>query len=414
MSGWPHVRLDSVARVVRGVTYAKGDVVQTPDADDVPILRAGNINDRLVIERDLVWLPRRAVNDDQLLKLDDIVMCMSSGSASVVGKSAQLKTQWVGSFGAFCAAIRTDHSRADSSFIGHVLATPAFRSFAGTALGNNIKNLNKSALEGYQIPLPPLGEQRRIVGLLDRAAEIRRRADTARAKARAIIPALFLDMFGDPATNPKGWPVITLGDLDGIELRNGISPSKAGKASGNVLTLSAITRAVFDPSARKEAMFVRPLAAEQTVLKSLFLICRGNGNRTLVGQGAFPIMDMPSVAFPDTMIALHLPEQQVTPPYLAAVWTSGHLRAQIDAAAKTTNGTFKISQSGILGFSFPLPPRALQIGFGDRVGRIEAVSRQLDAVAAKAEAMAAGLSAEMFDAGKRKGAANADESSVPC
>jgi hypothetical protein len=43
------------------------------------------------------------------------------------------------------------------------------------------------------------------VGLLDRAAEIRRRAEAARAKARAIIPALFLDTFGDPATKPKGW-----------------------------------------------------------------------------------------------------------------------------------------------------------------------------------------------------------------
>lgn len=42
------------------------------------------------------------------------------------------------------------------------------------------------------------------MALLDRAAEIRRRAEAARAKARTIIPALFLDTFGDPATNPKG------------------------------------------------------------------------------------------------------------------------------------------------------------------------------------------------------------------
>jgi type I restriction enzyme S subunit len=251
-------------------------------------------------------------------------------------------------------------------------------------------------LEGYRIPLPPLDEQRRIVGLLDRAAEIRRRADAARTKARAIIPALFLDTFGDPATNPKGWPVVTLGDLHGMELRNGISPSKAGKVSGNVLTLSAITRGQFDPSARKDAMFAGPLAAEHTVSKSLFLICRGNGNRALVGQGAFPLMDMPGVAFPDTMIALRLPEHEVAPPYLAAVWSSEHVRAQIDAAAKTTNGTFKISQSGILRFSFPLPPRPLQISFGERVSRLETLARNLDAAAAKAEAMAAGLSAEVF------------------
>ncbi len=259
-----------------------------------------------------------------------------------------------------------------------------------------VPGLNRE--HAYRVPtkLPPLDEQRRIVGLLDRAAEIRRRADATRAKARAIIPALFLDTFGDPATNPKGWPVVTLGDLHGMELRNGISPSKAGKVSGNVLTLSAITRGQFDPSARKDAMFAGPLAAEHTVSKSLFLICRGNGNRALVGQGAFPLMDMPGVAFPDTMIALRLPEHEVAPPYLAAVWSSEHVRAQIDAAAKTTNGTFKISQSGILRFSFPLPPRPLQISFGERVSRLETLARNLDAAAAKAEAMAAGLSAEVF------------------
>jgi type I restriction enzyme S subunit len=259
-----------------------------------------------------------------------------------------------------------------------------------------IRNLELKRYLHVGIPLPPLDEQRRIVGLWDRAAEIRRRADAARAKARAIIPALFLDTFGDPATNPKGWVVVTLGDLDGMELRNGISPSKAGKVSGNVLTLSAITRGAFDPSARKDAMFAGPLAAEQTVSKSLFLICRGNGNRALVGQGAFPLIDMPGVAFPDTMIALRLPEHEVAPPYLAAVWSSDHVRAQIDAAAKTTNGTFKISQSGILRFSFPLPPRPLQISFGERVSRLESLARHLDAAGAKAQALAAALSAEVF------------------
>ena len=64
-----------------------------------------------------------------------------------------------------------------------------------------------SVLLGMVIPLPPLDEQRRIAEVLDRAAEIRRRADATRTKARALIPALFLDTFGDPATNPNGWPV---------------------------------------------------------------------------------------------------------------------------------------------------------------------------------------------------------------
>lgn len=265
-----------------------------------------------------------------------------------------------------------------------------------------------------EIPLPPLDEQRRIVGLLDRAAEIRRSTDAARAKARAIIPALFLDTFGDPATNPKGWPVVSVGDLRGVELRNGISPSKTGRVIGNVLTLSAITRGSFDPDARKESMFAASLADDQTVSRSLFLICRGNGNRHLVGQGVFPTFDMPGVAFPDTMIALRIPESLITPAYLAAVWSSSHLRAQIDAAAKTTNGTFKISQSAILRFSFPLPPPELQTAFAEQAQRLEALARALDTACAKAEALAAGLSAEVFGAGERKEAVTADGSLAPC
>jgi type I restriction enzyme S subunit len=64
-----------------------------------------------------------------------------------------------------------------------------------------------------RIPLPALDEQRRIVDLLSRAEGIVRLRHEAKAKAAEIIPALFLDMFGDPATNPKGWPVAAIGDL---------------------------------------------------------------------------------------------------------------------------------------------------------------------------------------------------------
>ena len=97
--------------------------------------------------------------------------------------------------------------------------------FSGSA---GQRRVPRSYLEKVLFPLPPLEEQRRVVGLLDRAAEIRRRAEAARAKARTIIPALFLDTFGDPATNPKGWPTARLGAL--AKLTGGGTPSKANAA----------------------------------------------------------------------------------------------------------------------------------------------------------------------------------------
>jgi len=63
------------------------------------------------------------------------------------------------------------------------------------------------------IPVPPLPEQCHIVDLLSRAEGIVRLRREAEKKTAELIPALFLDMFGDPATNPKGWSRVRLGDL---------------------------------------------------------------------------------------------------------------------------------------------------------------------------------------------------------
>ncbi|MBV5263896.1 hypothetical protein J3S89_07555 [Pinisolibacter sp. B13] len=105
---------------------------------------------------------------------------------------------------------------------------------------------------------------------------------------------------------------------------------------------------------------------------------------------------MPDTSFPDTMIALRGVWSRLDPAYLSALWATAFMRAQIEGAARTTNGTFKISQEAISKFRVLLPPLPLQTAFAEQVTRIEAVARALDAAAAKAEAMAAALSAEVF------------------
>jgi len=67
------------------------------------------------------------------------------------------------------------------------------------------KCLNRASLNRIPVPLPPLSEQQRIVEILDQADALRKKRAEADAKAARILPALFYKMFGDPATNPKGW-----------------------------------------------------------------------------------------------------------------------------------------------------------------------------------------------------------------
>ncbi len=84
-------------------------------------------------------------------------------------------------------------------------------SWTRKSLGANIKNIRKSELEQFKLPLPSLEEQKRIAAILDKADSLRRKRQQALQLADDFLRATFLDLFGDPVTNPKGWPVKPLG-----------------------------------------------------------------------------------------------------------------------------------------------------------------------------------------------------------
>jgi type I restriction enzyme S subunit len=73
--------------------------------------------------------------------------------------------------------------------------------------------LNKAKLLEIEIPLPPLAEQRRIAEVLDRAEALRAKRRAALAQLDSLTQSVFLDLFGDPATNPKGWPRKPAGEI---------------------------------------------------------------------------------------------------------------------------------------------------------------------------------------------------------
>lgn len=388
--------LSEVAAVVRGVSFDKSEALDTPQDGYLPILRAGNIEAELLLDHDLVWVPATRVATDQRMRPGDIAICMSSGSQAVVGKTAPLRREWNGSVGAFCALVRPHETRVLPDFLSYFLKSEAFRTWTRKSTGANIKNIRKGELEAFPVPTPALDEQRRIVDLLSRAEGIVRMRREAQAKAQAIIPALFLDMFGDPVTNPKSLKVVAVGDLLAIPIRNGISPSRSGCHKGRVLTLSAITGGSFDQSAVKDATFAGPLVPADQVSAQDFLVCRGNGNKDLVGVGCFPHDNMPGVAFPDTAIAVRPKPDLVLPRFLAVQWQSQWVRQQIDLIAKTTNGTFKINQSGLSGIRLILPALSAQSAFEGRIRIIDSVLRQQADAFKKAEATFQALLARTF------------------
>jgi type I restriction enzyme S subunit len=117
--------------------------------------------------------------------------------------------------------VRLDENRVlPDYFVLHVNAI--LDELIGKAHGGvGLRHITKGQLDQIELSIPSLEKQYCVVDLLARAENIVRMRREAEQKAKEIIPALFLDMFGDPATNPKGWDFLPLG-MTGAQIRYGI------------------------------------------------------------------------------------------------------------------------------------------------------------------------------------------------
>ncbi|MEP9399772.1 restriction endonuclease subunit S [Mesorhizobium sp. KR2-14] len=79
--------------------------------------------------------------------------------------------------------------------------------------GATFKEVSKATVSRVEIPLPPLDEQKRIAAILDKADQLRQKRRQAIALLDTLTQSIFLEMFGDPVSNPKGWRQATLGDV---------------------------------------------------------------------------------------------------------------------------------------------------------------------------------------------------------
>lgn len=265
-----------------------------------------------------------------------------------------------------------DGSKIDARFLYQYFRTPAaLRRLLGQTQATGVPHINLGILKRFAVPVPPLDEQRRIAEVLDRAETLRAKRRAALAQLDTLTQSIFLDLFGDPVTNLKRWPMLMLRDVLAIPLRNGLSPSTTGSVSARVLTLSAVTGDRFNLEATKTSTFESTPPQAQSVHADDLLICRGNGNLRLVGKAYFPSQSMPDVTFPDTIIAARIDPHKINRLFLQHVWNSSSVRRQIESLARTTNGTFKVNQTILEGIAFPSPPSDLQQDFANRVASVE-------------------------------------------
>lgn len=107
----------------------------------------------------------------------------------------------------------------DGHYLYHLVRNPAFRVAGARRMTGSAgqKRVPTAFLSDSEIALPCLEEQKRIAAILDKADSLRRKRQQAIRLADDFLRAVFLDMFGDPVTNPKGWPVKKLAEVGSLD-----------------------------------------------------------------------------------------------------------------------------------------------------------------------------------------------------
>ncbi len=164
--GWEVKKLGEIGFFIRGVSYKKEQLLSTKNENSVYLLRANNIQNELNLD-ELQIIPKELVVD-KIIQNNDILFAMSSGSKHIVGKNILLNNLNDFTFGAFCGLFRIINLNICHKFIAYYLRSDSYKNYIfNISKGSNINNLRFIDLEKFQIPLPPLKEQERIVGILD-------------------------------------------------------------------------------------------------------------------------------------------------------------------------------------------------------------------------------------------------------
>ncbi len=270
----------------------------------------------------------------------------------------------------------------------------AKRNFTGTA---GQQRVPASFLQNALIPVPSRAEQQRIVDLLSRAEGIVRLRRLAEQKAAELIPAIFADMFGDPATNPKGLAVVTLGDV--LASADYGSSSKASDVDAG---LPMIRMGNVDYSGNVDLSDLKyvDLAPDDVVrfgLKDGDILFNRTNSKELVGKTGLWIGDREAI-LASYFIRLRVSEQKAHPFFVWAFMNSSHMKRVLFETARGAIGQANINSRELRAFRVPLPDLDEQARFESRCRDVLALRAQQRHALAKAEATFQALLARAFSA----------------
>ena len=278
-----------------------------------------------------------------------------------------------------------NEKRLNRKFLAYYLRSKDFVDWVSTqTAGAKMPRVSMKVFWEHKIPLPPLEEQKKVATILDAADRLRQKNAQLIAKYNALSQSLFLDMFGDPVTNPMGWAQVAMKDCL-TNFQNGIGKNKEfygkGEKVANISDLYASFR--FTPIHFSLIDVTTEETEKYRINKGDILFVRSSVKREGVAVCSFYDSD-DTCLFGSFMIKATPDAKKISPCFASMQMRCSSYRKLIVNASNTATIT-NISQPNLKRLPLIIPPLTLQNQFAERLQAIEAQKQQAQASLQKSE-----------------------------
>lgn len=259
-----------------------------------------------------------------------------------------------------------------------------------------VPGLNREDAYRQRLLLPPLPEQRRIAEILDKADALRAKRRAALAQLDTLTQSIFLDMFGDPATNPNAWPQVPIGE-HASKIGSGATPrggEESYKTAGITLIRSMNVR---------DGAFLRDGLAfiddEQADQLDGVVVEANDVLLNITGASVARVCRAPADALPARVnqhVAIIRPTATFNPHFLEQCLLSPSVKERLLKIARAGATREAITKSAIEQFKVIRPPRELQDQFASRVAASEGTYRQMRTALSEMDSLFASLQHRAF------------------
>lgn len=243
--------------------------------------------------------------------------------------------------------------------------------------GTTFKEIARRTLRSFEMVLPEIEAQRRIVDRLARAEGIVRLRREAQQKAEELIPAIFIDMFGDPATNPQAWPRHPLSAV--AEVISGVAKGRrltAGEAIELPYMRVANVKDGYLDLTEVKTIEIKRSEVEKLLIRPGDLLMTEGGDPDKLGRAALWAGEIEACVHQNHVFKVRSDRARLSPVYLRALAGSAYGKAYFLRVAKKTTGIASINKTQLSSFPVLLPPLPLQRAFELRVQGVESILKQ--------------------------------------